>query len=71
MASKSLVAADTVGVALLKTIGTISKLMDTRVWDQPTIKRAVEVYSPSLSLETMDIRGEGVENIEDIKEQLL
>jgi len=71
MASKSLVAADAVGLALLKTIGTAPSLMNTRVWDQPTIKRGVEVYSPSLSLATMDLRWEGIENIDDIKEQLV
>jgi uncharacterized protein (DUF362 family) len=71
MASKNLVAADTVGLALLKTIGTTSNLMNRRVWDDPVIKRSVEVLSPSLRLESMDLRSEGIENIDAIREQLL
>ena len=71
IASKNLVAADAVGLALLKTFGTTSNLMSTRVWDHPTIKRGVEVFPPSLTLETLDLRYEGIENIEVIKEHLL
>lgn len=70
IASKNLVAADVVGFALLKAIGTTEDLMNTRVWDHPIIKRGVEVYSPSLSLETMDLRWEGIENMDEIEEHL-
>ena len=71
IASKSLVGADAVGLALLKSVGTTSDLMETRVWDHPVIKRAVEVYCPNLSCETMALQSEGVENIDEIKKQLL
>jgi uncharacterized protein (DUF362 family) len=71
IASKNVVAADAVGLALLKSIGTTSDLMSTSVWDHPTIKRGVHIYSPSLSLENMDIRGEGLDTMEEIVGQLL
>lgn len=71
IASKNLVAADAVGLALLKTIGTTSELMNTRVWEHPTIERGVEVFHPSLTLETMDLRWENIENMDEIREQLL
>jgi uncharacterized protein (DUF362 family) len=70
LASKNVVAADAVGLALLKSIGTTPDLMSTSVWDHPTIKRGVQIFSPSLSLETMDIRGEGLDTIAEIEDQL-
>jgi hypothetical protein len=45
--------------------------MSTSVWDHPTIKRGVQIYSPSLSLETMDISWEGLDTMEEIVGQLL
>ena len=71
IASKNIVAADAVGIALLKAVGTTFALMATRVWDHPTIKRGVEVLSPSLAPETIDIRGEGIDSMEEIRGQLL
>lgn len=70
IASKNMVAADAVGLALLKTVGTTSNLMDARVWDNPIIKRGGEVLSPSLSLETMDLRWENIELMDSIVENL-
>jgi uncharacterized protein (DUF362 family) len=70
IASKDLVAADAVGLALLKTIGTTLKLMMTCVWNHPIIKRGVEVYSPSLSFETLELLSEGIDNIEEIQKWL-
>ena len=71
IASNNVVAADAVGLALLKSIGTTSDLMSTSVWDHPTIKRGVQIHSPSLSLETMNISWEGLDTMEEIVGQLL
>ena len=60
IASKDLVAADAVGLALLKTIGTTPKLTSTSVWNHRTIKRGVKALSPSLSFETIELLSEGV-----------
>jgi len=70
IASKSLVGADAVGLALLKSIGTTPQLMDMRVWDHPTIARAIEVYSPYLTPAAMDLRSEGIDTMDAIKEHL-
>ena len=71
IASRNLAAADVIGLALLKTIGTTSNLMGMSVWDHPTIKRGIEVCCPNLSLETLDIRWENVDIIDFLVEQLL
>ena len=70
IASKSLVGADAVGLALLKSIGTTPQLMDVRVWDHPTIARAIEVHSPYLTPSTIDLRAEGIDTIDVIQEHL-
>ncbi|MFB0527371.1 MAG: DUF362 domain-containing protein [bacterium] len=43
IASSDLVANDVTGLALLKTLGTIEEIQKKSVWDQPQIKRAVEL----------------------------
>jgi uncharacterized protein (DUF362 family) len=70
IASKDLVAADAVGLALLKAIGTTLGLNTVNIWKHPTIKRGVQAYSPSLSFETLELLSEGVDNIEEIRDQL-
>jgi uncharacterized protein (DUF362 family) len=70
MASKDLVAADAVGVALLKAIGTTAGLMNISIWNHPTIRRGILVHSPELSPDTLKLLSEGVDSIDDIKEQL-
>jgi hypothetical protein len=44
--------------------------MDMRVWDHPTIARAIEVYSPYLTPAAMDLRSEGIDTMDAIKEHL-
>ena len=44
--------------------------MDVRVWDHPTIARGIEVYSPYLTPSTIDLRPEGIDTIDAIKEHL-
>ena len=70
IAGKNLVATDVAGLALLKTYGTTPQLTSLDIWNHATIKRAVQVYSPSLSLETLALLSEGMDNIEEIREQL-
>jgi len=43
IASSDLVANDVTGLALLKTLGTIEEIQRKSVWDQPQIKRAMEL----------------------------
>jgi len=71
MATSDLVANDVTGLALLKTLGTIEEIQKKSVWDQPQIKRAVElglgINSPSeIILKTYSIPEE-----EKIRKQLI
>lgn len=71
MATSDLVANDVTGLALLKTLGTIEEIQRKSVWDQPQIKRAVElglgINSPSeIVLKTYNIPEE-----EKIRKQLI
>ena len=43
LASSDVIANDAVGLALLKTLGTVPKIQEHSVWAQPQIKRAVEL----------------------------
>jgi uncharacterized protein (DUF362 family) len=70
IASTNLAAADAVGLALLKVIGTTPALTAIDVWDHPTIRRGIQIHSPGLSAATLKLLSEGVENIAAIKEQL-
>jgi len=66
IASTDLVAADAVGLALLKASGAFV----TGVWNHPTIRRGVEVHSPLLSAATLNLIAEGVDGLDAIKAQL-
>ena len=71
IATSDLVANDVTGLALLKTLGTIEEIQKKSVWDQPQIKRAVElglgINSPSeIILKTYNIPEE-----EKIRKQLI
>jgi uncharacterized protein (DUF362 family) len=70
VASRDLVAADAVGLAMLKSIGTTTALTSTSVWNHPTIKRGIQVHSPDLSSDTLKLKAEGVDTIADIEDQL-
>jgi len=71
IASNNIVAADILGLALMKTVGTTDRLMNMSIWDHPTIKRGVEVHCSALSAETIELLYKGIENIEEIKTHLL
>ena len=66
MASSDVIANDAVGLALLKTLGTVPKIQNHSVWAQPQIKRAVELNLGVHSREEITVKSAGVEEIEEI-----
>ncbi|MDQ1253134.1 MAG: hypothetical protein QG646_2282 [Euryarchaeota archaeon] len=66
LASSDVIANDAVGLALLKTLGTIPKIRDHSVWAQPQIKRALELNLGVHSREEITIKSAGIEEIEEI-----
>jgi len=66
LASSDVIANDAVGLALLKTLGTIPKIRDQSVWAQPQIKRALELNLGVHSREEITIKSAGIEEIEEI-----
>jgi len=66
LASSDVIANDTVGLALLKTLGTIPKIRNHSVWAQPQIKRAVELNLGIHSREEIAIKSAGIGEIEEI-----
>jgi uncharacterized protein (DUF362 family) len=66
LASSDVIANDAVGLALLKSLGTIPKIRAHSVWAQPQIKRAVELNLGVHSREEITIKSLGIEEIEEI-----
>lgn len=66
LASSDVIANDVVGLALLKTLGTVPKIQNHSVWAQPQIKRAVELNLGVHSREEITVKSEGVGEIEEI-----
>lgn len=66
LASPDVIANDAVGLALLKTLGTIPKIRNHSVWAQPQIKRAVELNLGVHSREEITIKSVGIGEIEEI-----
>jgi len=66
IATSDVIANDVVGLALLKTLGTIHKIQNRSVWEQPQIKRAVELGLGVKSKNDMQIKSDGVKEIENI-----
>lgn len=66
LASSDVVANDAMGLALLKTLGTIPKIQEHSVWAQPQIKRAVELGLGVHSREEITVKSSGVKEIEEI-----
>ncbi|MCX9084000.1 MAG: DUF362 domain-containing protein [Candidatus Methanoperedens sp.] len=71
MATGDVIANDVVGLALLKTLGTIDDIQDNSVWDQPQIRRAIELGLGVKSKKEIQIKSDGVKEIESIKENML
>ena len=66
LASSDVIANDAVGLALLKTLGTVPKIQNHSVWAQPQIKRAVELNLGVHSREEITVKSEEVGEIEEI-----
>jgi uncharacterized protein (DUF362 family) len=66
LASSDVIANDAVGLALLKTLGTVPKIQEYSVWAQPQIKRAVELGLGVRSREEITVKSSGVEEAEEI-----
>jgi uncharacterized protein (DUF362 family) len=66
LASSDVIANDVVGLALLKTLGTIPKIRDHSVWAQPQIKRAMELNLGVHSREEITVKSVGIKEIEEI-----
>ncbi len=66
LASSDVIANDAVGLALLKTLGTVPKIQNRSIWTQPQIKRAVELGLGVKNREEIEVKSSGVEEIEEI-----
>lgn len=66
LASSDVIANDAIGLALLKTLGTIPKIRNHSVWAQPQIKRAVELNLGVNNREEITIKCVGIREIEEI-----
>ena len=71
MATSDLVANDVTGLALLKTLGTIEEIQRKSVWDQPQIKRAVELGLGINSPSGIILKTYGIPEEEKIRKQLI
>jgi uncharacterized protein (DUF362 family) len=71
MATSDLVANDVTGLALLKTLGTIEEIQKKSVWDQPQIKRAVELGLGINSPSEIILKTYGIPEEEKIRKQLI
>jgi len=71
MATPDLVAADVSGLALLKHLGTTAGVQRKSVWDQVQIGRATELGLGVANASQITVAGEGIEEIDEIKRQLM
>jgi uncharacterized protein (DUF362 family) len=69
--TRDVLAADAVGLALLKHLGTENRIHTQSVWEQPVLKHGVELNLGAKSRDEIDIVSEGVEEIEEIKKNLV
>ena len=70
ISTKDPIANDIVGLALLKSIGTVPKIQDKSVWRQPQIRRAIELNLGVKSPKEMDLRFYGVDLEDKIREHV-
>jgi len=71
MATSDLVANDVTGLALLKTLSTIEEIQKKSVWDQPQIKRAVELGLGINSPSEIILKTYNIPEKEKIRKQLI
>ncbi len=71
VATRDRVAADVVGLALLKTLGTTSRIEKRSVWDQPQIRRAMELELGIPDASELKFKWESIADIERITDHAL
>lgn len=70
IATKDPVVADAVGLAVLKHLGTTECIENISVWDQPLLKRAIQLGLGARSSEEIDLVSDGVSEINEIEKYL-
>lgn len=71
IASRDFVANDVTGLALLKALGTIEEIQKRSVWDQPQIKRAIELNLGIKSAYEIILKTYNIPEREEIQKQLI
>lgn len=71
VASRDRIANDVTGLAILKKYGTEERIQQKSVWEQVQIKRAVELGLGAKELSQIDLKAEGVPELEEIKAQMV
>jgi len=71
IASRDQVAVDITGLALMKHIGATQFIQDTPVWEQLQIRRAIELGLGARNASMIDIRSDGVDEIDAIRKIIL
>lgn len=67
MASQDLIANDVTGLAVLKKLGTTSRIQDISPWEQPQVKRACELKLGITTPSSIEIVDDGVPDIDRIR----
>lgn len=70
IASPDRIANDVTGLALLRVLGTTEAIMGKSVWEQPQIKRAVELGLGVKSSAEISLRGYGAPELEEIQKHV-
>jgi uncharacterized protein (DUF362 family) len=70
LASNDIIANDVTGLAILKNLGTIRKIQDRKVWEQPQIIRAAQLGLGAKSSSEIDLHSEGIEYINNIAAEI-
>lgn len=70
LASRNRVAIDALAIALLKHLGSTDEIMNSGIWEHTQIKRAVEIGLGPANSDRIEVRSEGVPEIDYIKAQL-
>jgi len=70
VATSDRIANDVVGLAILKVLGTTAAIMGKSVWEQPQIKRAVELGLGVKGAAQIDLKGHRVPELDLIRKQL-
>ena len=70
VATSDRIANDAVGLAILKVLGSTPAIMEKSVWEQPQLKRAVELGLGVKGAAEIDLKGHRVPELDRIRQQL-